>query len=259
MKPGASAKARSHKKREVMKRKDQPHTQYGVETGCDHQAALIDYLYDEATAIERARFERHLQACSVCSEELSSFRRVREDLGVWQAVVAPRTEISIARSPVEVFRELIGMLPVWARAAAGAAVAAIFLVAALSVSGAHINLREGTIGFGATAIGSQPSNARGAETVSLTREDIERMIDARTAEVHASDQQQIEELRTRLAGMNARLAAADRDAMRLRVEVANMRAEQRALLARGQSTLGEWLFAVNGSREAWGGEDERDD
>lgn len=244
-----------------MKRKDQPHTQYRVEGECDQQAALIDYLYDEATASERARFERHLQACSVCSEELSAFRRVREDLGSWQTVAAPRTEISIARSPVAAFREFIGMLPVWTRAAATTAIAAILLIVVLSVSRAHINLREGTIGFGANAAGSQASNAGGdaAETVSLTREDIERIIDARTPEVRASDQQQIEELRTRLAGLNARLAAADRDAMRLRAEVANMRAEQRALLARGQSTLGEWLFAVNGSREAWGGDDEKDD
>ncbi|MBX3276874.1 MAG: hypothetical protein KF868_02615 [Acidobacteria bacterium] len=244
-----------------MKRKDQPRMQYRVEGDCDHKAALIGYLYDEATASERTAFELHLHECSVCSEELSAFRRVREDLGSWQTVAAPRTEISIARSPVEVFRELIRMLPVWTRAAATTAIAAILLIIVLSVSRAHINLREGTITFGANAAGSQASVSMGAapEAVSLTREDIERMIDARTTEVRASDLQQIEELRTRLAGLDARLAAADRGAMRLRAEVANMRAEQRALLARGQSTLGEWLFAVNGSREAWGGEDERDD
>lgn len=244
-----------------MKRKDQPHMRNRVEAECDQQSALIDYLYDEATATERARFERHLQSCSVCSEELSSFRRVREDLGAWQAIAAPRTEISIARSPVEVFGALMGMLPVWARAAATTAVASIILIAALSVTRAHINLREGTIGFGATAIGSQApaSGVVAAETVSLTREDIERIIDARTSVVRASEEQQLKELRAKLADLNVRLAAADRSAMRLREEVANMRAEQRALLARGQSTLGEWLFAVNGSREAWSGDDERDD
>ena len=84
------------------------------------------------------------------------------------------------------------------------------------------------------------------------------MISDRVAAVTAENQRQQEELRVRVSGLSAQLALATQSRTQVKAELATLRAEQRALAARGQSTLGEWLFAANGSREAWGGNDERD-
>lgn len=219
------------------------------------------YLYDEATAAERASFESHLPGCNVCRDELPAFRRVRDELGVWQVGLAPRTEIRVARGPLEVLRELFGLFPLWARAAGAAAAAAAVLFAALAVSGTRIDAREGTIEFGLSAAEDQKqvvAQPVPGGTPSLTREEIERMIEGRVTEARAFDAQRVEDLRIQLASLKSRLATADQSQTQLRAQITSLRAEQRALIARGQSTLGEWLFAVNESRESWGGDSEKD-
>ncbi|MFN0110160.1 MAG: anti-sigma factor family protein [Blastocatellia bacterium] len=101
--------------------------------GCDRKEDLVVYLYGEATTIECASFERHLNDCPECANELKAFGRVRDDLSAWQVGFAPRTEFALPRGKMEALRELIGLFPVWARGLAMAGTAAAILLVATSV------------------------------------------------------------------------------------------------------------------------------
>jgi ABC-type transporter Mla subunit MlaD len=84
------------------------------------------------------------------------------------------------------------------------------------------------------------------------------MIAERVAAATADHRKREEDLRARIASLSAQLANASQSQARLGSALATLRTEQRALASRGQSTLGEWLFATNGSRETWGVDNERD-
>ncbi|MEK7833666.1 MAG: hypothetical protein AAB401_21445 [Acidobacteriota bacterium] len=103
--------------------------------GCDRKEDLVAYLYGEATTVEIASFERHLNKCVECGDELKAFGRVRDDLSAWQVGFAPRTELVLPRGKMEVLRELIGLFPVWSRGLAMAGAAATIVLMALSVYG----------------------------------------------------------------------------------------------------------------------------
>ena len=255
-------------------KKDQPQRFDAAEVshpinGCDRQGDLMSYLYDEASAAERASFESHLTDCGTCRDELAGFRQVRDDLGAWQVGFAPRTEIAISRSPLEIFRELIGQLPFWVRTSGVAAATAAVLLIVFAIAGTRIDLRGGTISFGLPARSevagitthtdvSPGSNGPAAPT-QLTPADIEGMIAERVKALRAEDAQQAAEIRAQVANLSTRLESANQSQARLSATINNLRAEQRAMLARGQSTLGEWLFAANGSRESGSGDNEKDD
>jgi hypothetical protein len=108
---------------------------------CGRKEDLVTYLYDEASATERASFERHLDDCDSCRGEMMAFGRVRDDLSTWQVGFSPGTEIALPKRKLEILREMITLFPVWARGAALAAVAAALVLVALSFAGTRINLR----------------------------------------------------------------------------------------------------------------------
>ena len=257
-----------------MMKKDQPQRFDATEgsspiNGCDRQSDLMSYLYDEAPAEERAIFESHLAGCGTCRDELAGFRQVRDDLGAWQVGFAPRTEIAISRSPLEIFREMIGQLPFWVRTSSVAAATAAALLVVFAIAGTRLDLRGGTISFGLPARSEAASVAPhtevsngsngGAVATQLTSADIERMIAERVKALRAEDAQQAAEIRAQVANLSMRLESANQSQARLSAAINNLRVEQRAMLARGQSTLGEWLFAANGSRESGSGDNEKDD
>ena len=89
---------------------------------CDERERLIDYLYDEADSAARREFERHLESCASCRDEVRAFGAVRTDLlawevpdgdSVWKPFAPPR--------PAPFWREV----PAWAMAAAAAVIFAI--------------------------------------------------------------------------------------------------------------------------------------
>lgn len=242
------------------------------EARCDRQAELVTYLYDEATQSERRSFEHHLEDCSICRVGLSSFSRVRNALGAWNPGLdfnAPRMEIAIKRNSIETLRDVLGVFvawPLWLRFAGATTMAAVALVVGLSLAGTRIDLAQGTVSFGMQP-GRTPglaserglaNDGKATDTVQLTRAEIETMISTRVVAAGAEERERQQELKARIASLSAQLAAAGQTQGRMSVALASLRAEQQALAARGQSTLGEWLFAANGSREAWGGNDEKD-
>src|SRR5262245_36402894 len=90
---------------------------------CGRKEDLIAYLYDEASADERASFERHLDDCHSCRDECSAFARVRDDLSAWEVDYTPPTilsesqTISRPKSRMDSLREFINFFPGWARGA----------------------------------------------------------------------------------------------------------------------------------------------
>lgn len=130
----------------------------GAKAICDRQEDLVTYLYDEATAPERASFEQHLGECAPCRAELNAFGRMRDELSLWQVGFAPRTELVLPRGKMEVLREFVGLFPLWVRGLATTGMAAAVILLALSVAGTRISAKNGdfAISFG------QPSAAQTA-------------------------------------------------------------------------------------------------
>src|SRR5262245_1119643 len=152
---------------------------------CRRKEDLVSYIYGEADASERDSFERHLDDCDACRNELTSLRRVRDDLAAWQLGLAPRAEVILRRTRLDLLRELIGMFPVWVRGAALAGAAAAMLLVTLSIAGTRISLKAGdfTINFGGTG-----NPATGAPAVSS--KEIERMVQNAVAGERAEMEQQ---------------------------------------------------------------------
>lgn len=137
---------------------------------CDRKEDLVAYLYDEATTTERASFERHLHECESCNSELQAFGRVRDDLNAWQVGFAPRTELVLQRSKMEVLRELIGLFPAWARGLAMTGAAAVVVLFALSVFAANGN--------------------KSANEIALSQQQVEALVNKAVAEERAKIEQQ---------------------------------------------------------------------
>jgi len=98
---------------------------------CERKEELIDYLYDELSLAERARFAEHVQACDSCRADLGGMQQLRGELRSWDLGVAPRLEVVIPRSKWDVLKELLGMFPVWSRALLATASAAALVLVAL--------------------------------------------------------------------------------------------------------------------------------
>jgi anti-sigma factor RsiW len=138
---------------------------------CGRKEDLVTYLYGETDTSQRGTFERHLDDCDACRNELTAYGRVRDDLSSWQLGFSPRAEVILRRSRLDLLRELIGMFPVWVRGAALAGAAAAILLLTLSIAGTRISLNDGdfAINFGRTG-----NSATGAPAVAS--KEIERMV-----------------------------------------------------------------------------------
>jgi hypothetical protein len=213
------------------------------DSGCDRQTDLMTYLYDEASPAERGSFERHLDECHACSIELKAFQRVRQELDVWQLGLMPRMAIAVNRSALDALRELVSLLPVWVRGTTIATAAAALILVALSLAGTRVDWRQGTVSLGTRGRAAQSVDAG---SVQLTRAEIETMIAERVAASRVNDERRQAEMRAQISNLSLQLATASQSQTKLASSLVTLRAEHRALVAKGQSTLGEWLFASNG-------------
>jgi anti-sigma factor RsiW len=94
---------------------------------CGDNAALVDYLYDEADAGERAAIAAHLAICSKCATEVSDLSATRQQLSAWRP---PETELDFrltSGAAVPPARWWSNPLPAWAQLAAAAAIFAFGL------------------------------------------------------------------------------------------------------------------------------------
>jgi Putative zinc-finger len=220
---------------------------------CGRKEDLVTYLYDEANATERASFERHLDDCDSCRSGLTVFGRVRLDLSAWQLGLAPRSEIVLRRSMLELLRELIGMFPVWVRGAGFIGAAAAMLVVSLSITGMSVSLKDGdfAVNFGRTGIETPANQAVSSEEVgrmiqNAVAQEREKMEELYTAQL-ASFKDQLD------ADHQAKLQAARADHQaQIRSAQAALQQEMRRLNRQNASGGIRAFFARDDSIDPWG-------
>ncbi|MCA1816214.1 MAG: zf-HC2 domain-containing protein, partial [Acidobacteria bacterium] len=164
---------------------------------CGRAEQLVNYLYGESSAAERARFEQHLAACAACREELAAFTQVREAVGAWRAEVlthapavgaadvlpvtaatpARRDSATPRRAFADARRELFALAPVWLRVASAAAALVVCALAALAVANADVRWENGSLAFrtgvrrGATDVTQPQPPTAGANGADASRLD----------------------------------------------------------------------------------------
>jgi hypothetical protein len=155
---------------------------------CGDSEALIEYLYDECGADERARMELHLQSCDVCATELAELGGARAQLAIWAPPDAVLGFRVAAESPAPVVPIRLAWwrqpMPVWGQA-----------VAAVALFG--LGMAAGTRGLGA---GNRPDTETARATVSA---------DA-LAQLESRMKQEIAAIRTASAASAAPAAAPSR-------------------------------------------------
>lgn len=197
-------------------------------SNCERKDDLVSFLYDELTTPARVQFERHLQDCDSCRDEARAFGRVRDELSTWQVGFAPRTEVVLPRRKMDVWRELIGLFPVWVRAAALAGAAAALMLMTLAATAARINFKSGEIAFGQQAAG----NSSGITLRAASTADIETIVQNAVAKEHARWQADYQAQTARLkqemhAHYQAQLAAAIAQEAKFKTTQAALKAEIR--------------------------------
>jgi len=231
----------------------------GGMNNCDRGEDLVAYLYKEASPQGARDFEEHLKACQGCREELESLGNLRRSLKEWQIEAVPRIEVSIQRQPVEILKELISSLPAWIKVGGLAAASAIVVFLSLALSGTRIDWREGNVKLGISERG-EPREARildASSSLQLTRAEIDTMIAERVKAVQMEQAHSVEEMKSQVTSLSQQLARTTEAQAKLVQSLDTVRKEQRILMARSQSTLGEWLFASNGASDQDEGNDRK--
>lgn len=218
---------------------------------CNRGEDLVAYLYGEASSQVARDFEAHLKACQECREELESLGNLRRSLKEWQIDSVPRIEVSIQRRPAEILKELISSLPVWTKVAGLTAASAMVVFLALALSETRIDWREGNVKLGISE-GGGPRQTRISDadpSRQLTRAEIDTMIAERVRAVQLEQAQHVEEMKAHVASLSQQVARATEAQAKLVQSLDSVKKEQRVLMARSQSTLGEWLFASSGASD----------
>jgi len=190
---------------------------------CGRGEELVAYMYDEAQPAEARTFERHLDACAACREELAAFGSIREGVGEWRAAVlkgapgvalagelarpssqaAPRPERDWRRA-LAALREFFTRSPVWLQAGTMAATLVVCALAALAVARAEVRWDESGLAVNAGPGTRSPANVPPAPVErSDTRQEVEQL----NARLSATSQQ-LEETRTQLQTAQRQIALA---------------------------------------------------
>lgn len=115
-------------------------------SACGRSDDLVTYLYGEATPVEAADFEKHLNACGDCRDELTAFQAVRGNLQGWELeAVPPRIDVAIKPTFWQSLKDLFSVTPLWGRLALGG-VGTLALLALFNVS---VTVGNGGVTFSA--------------------------------------------------------------------------------------------------------------
>jgi hypothetical protein len=97
----------------------------GAEKPCGDAERLIDYLYNECDADERARMQLHVLTCEACAAELAALGGARQHLAMWAPPEATLGFRVAAESPAPVVPVRVAWwrqpMPVWGQAVAAVA------------------------------------------------------------------------------------------------------------------------------------------
>ena len=114
----------------------------GLETPiCERCDDLISFLYDELLEHELRDFERHLSACSICSDQLASFKDIRSSVVAWRDQslglnrLPERSVLSFVKRPqpsaLTAIRQFFSLSPLWLKSAVAFAPVLLFAGVAL--------------------------------------------------------------------------------------------------------------------------------
>lgn len=121
-------------------------------TPCGEREALVEYLYGEGSADERARFDAHLAVCAECRDALDGMRGVRAELAGWTVPeVAPGVggaglmeTAGLKADGYTVGETARHARPWWA---SGALAAAAVILLAVAAAIANLEITYGSSGF----------------------------------------------------------------------------------------------------------------
>lgn len=99
-----------------------------LKKNCEFAEQIVAYIYDEASAKERNKFESHLINCLPCADEIAGFGLVRSSINEWRkeeffALESPALDIPQLRpivvsseksSWIDELRKLFSFTPAWA-------------------------------------------------------------------------------------------------------------------------------------------------
>lgn len=182
---------------------------------CSMHEALVAYLYKEATPDEARHFEAHLNDCAVCEQELAGFERVREQLQQWQVVDLPIVRVvadpqPMRRSFLAVLKELLTIMPIWAKVASVAAMALVVMAVTgtnLSIGRDGVSLRADLLRRQQTSMqapASAPATLQyaSAEQLEQLRVNLATLVSQKIAE---SERQQKEDWKAELVSLQTDL------------------------------------------------------
>ena len=107
---------------------------------CERAPDLIAFVYNEVTESEARDFELHLKGCAACRQEVAAFGVVRESITAWRDealsgfVSTPVATTAKKKSAIAALREFFELSPLWLKGAAGFAVVAFCVLAALAIT-----------------------------------------------------------------------------------------------------------------------------
>jgi anti-sigma factor RsiW len=107
--------------------------------GCERAPDLIAFLYGEADDRETRDFERHLQQCGICREELASFGDVRQSITAWRDealagfVSMPVPAQPKTKSALAALRQFFDLSPLWLKGATALAAVTFCVLAGLAL------------------------------------------------------------------------------------------------------------------------------
>jgi|SRR6266498_3740831 len=122
---------------------------------CGRENDLIDFLYGELTEDDARNFQRHMQDCTACGNELVAFRNVRESVVNWRneslggpashaAVLEAGASISVNAqrgkpSALVALQQFFDLSPLWLKGAVALASVLFCLLAGLAIARLRVN------------------------------------------------------------------------------------------------------------------------
>ncbi len=108
---------------------------------CERNDDLISFLYQELDERESRAFEQHLAVCSACSQELSSFREIRNGVVAWREQSLgiidhrPGLAANYAEKPsaMAAIRQFFALSPLWLKGSVAFASMLLFAAVAFLV------------------------------------------------------------------------------------------------------------------------------
>lgn len=199
---------------------------------CARKEELIEYLYDELPAAQRALFADHLHVCAHCRANLTGLERLRGELRAWDLSAAPRLEIAIPRAKLEVLKELLMLFPAWTRAAMATAVAAAAVLLAVGVV-SLFNQANGAPTTIAKTTDSPAPTTPGITPVFVTPE-VKALV---TAEVVKAIEQERQALQAQMAALETRNNEQRAQLQTVARQLRDLNARQQQLLAAQQPSI----------------------